>query len=101
MSEYPTDEELEVIKSWKGDDFKLLFDYIRDDLGWERNCGGWGEEEITDDLGKKYIEYNISTGGWWSGNEDIIGAMKENIMLWMMCWQQSRRGGHYVFRVRV
>ena len=38
----------------------------------------------------------ISTGGW-SGNEDLIGAMQNNAMLWIMTWVSSRRGGHYTF----
>lgn len=40
-----------------------------------------------------------STGGW-SGNESIIGAMQKNRMVWNFLWEQSRRGGHYVFDKR-
>jgi len=56
----------------------------------------WGWKELaTDDR----TTYDISTGGW-SGNEELIGAMRENFMFWSMCWVSSRRGGHYIFEVR-
>jgi hypothetical protein len=39
------------------------------------------------------------TGGW-SGNEDIIEAMMENVLLWLAVWQRSERGGHFTFTNR-
>ena len=86
MSEYPTDEELEIIRNWKTNDFHGLMEYIKP-LWNYADCGYWNFEN---DI------YSISTGGW-SGNEDIIANMQENIVWWMMYWQSSRRGGHYTF----
>lgn len=40
--------------------------------------------------------WTFITGGW-SGNEDIISAMKDNTMFWMLMWQSSERGGKHVF----
>lgn len=40
--------------------------------------------------------YHLSTGGW-SGNESIVGAMKNNRLMWALYWVQSKRGGHHVF----
>ncbi len=82
---YPTEEELAKIKEWDCKDFTGLMDFVHGI--WEFADWGWRKE------GK---EYHISTGGW-SGNEDIIGALKHNMMFWVMYWKQSRRGGHYIF----
>lgn len=40
--------------------------------------------------------YTVSTGGW-SGNEDLLAALRENPVYWMTTWVKSVRGGHYVF----
>lgn len=42
--------------------------------------------------------YGLATGGW-SGNEDMIDALKENFLFWGMCWEESRCGGRHVFTV--
>lgn len=44
-------------------------------------------------------ELTLVTGGW-SGNEEVISAMKENTMGWIMTWSSSHRGGKYVFELR-
>ena len=43
--------------------------------------------------------YHVSTGGW-SGNEEILSSLQNNSMFWLMCWMQSKRGGHYQFKVK-
>ena len=43
--------------------------------------------------------FHVSTGGW-SDHEALISALQQNHVFWMLCWQSSRRGGHYVFEVR-
>jgi hypothetical protein len=83
---YPEDSELKIIREWDASDFHGLMAYIYDRWNYA-DCGYWDQ--------KKSV-YRISTGGW-SGNEEIIGAMMENHIWWMMYWQQSQRGGHYIF----
>jgi hypothetical protein len=87
---YPTDEELRWIKEWSDKDPK----------GWlavAKGCwwaADWGWRELTGKKGD--LTYHVSTGGW-SGNEEIIDAMQENVWCWAQTWESTRRGGHYVF----
>lgn len=102
--EYPTEDELCEIVTWPivgAKDCAELLDYVQD-IWWAADWG-WREAIEEEDVGEarkeSYMVYSISTGGW-SGNEDIIGAMRQNTMFWVLCWQSSRRGGHYEFRIR-
>jgi len=101
---YPTEETLKVIREWpfrEEPDFRGLLAYVRkawkyaDGDGWH----GWDEEDATDHLDKPCRRYSISTGGW-SGNEDLIAALRKHPIFWILCWQRSERGGHFVFEVR-
>ena len=97
---YPTEAALERIKKW---DFKDnsgpvdLLEFVRS-IWWSADWGFRGPERTTGPIRGKVLRFRLSTGGW-SGNESIIGAMLGNAVFWLMCWQQSRRGGHFVFDV--
>lgn len=89
---YPEEDDLKLIREWDGaQGWHALMAFIKGI--WNYAEWGWSEQHNED--GK--LEYHISTAGW-SGNEDIIAAMMENKLFWMMAWYQSRRGGHYIFR---
>jgi hypothetical protein len=87
MNSYPTDEELKTIKEFDltKKTIKELLDYI--EPIWE--YGDWGFKRT-----KHRLE--LHTGGW-SGNEDIIFALRQNYLFWSMYWVSHRRGGHFVF----
>ncbi len=85
---YPTEETLLKIKEWDYHDFPGLMAFV-ESIWWQTDWG-WHRK------GKKY---RISTGGW-SGNESLVGAMEANWLFWTMCWQSSRRGGHYEFEIK-
>ena len=90
MSDYPTEKELKFISNWASDswDFMPFMEFI--ESIWR--MADWG-------FRKKGRLFWLSTGGW-SGNEDILHAMRKNKNLfWIVCWQSSRRGGHYRFHV--
>jgi hypothetical protein len=84
---YPTDDELLKIQNWPADDLDGLINYLRNDNIWHPTYG------FSNFDGTRWI---LTTGGW-SGNEEIIGAMQNNDMWWMMHWQSSERGGRYIF----
>ena len=96
--QYPTEKELKRLKKWNllkevvmGIDEDLL-DYI-ESLWW---AGEWGFKLKK---GRKIWKLELHTGGW-SGNEDIIYALKGNYLFWGMYWQKSTRGGHYYFEIK-
>lgn len=93
MSEYPDDDALARIRMWEFTDaqpFESFMAYIKS-VGqyWPDESFGWREEPLT-------RTYHVSTGGW-SGNESIIQSMRQNAVFWLLCWESSRRGGHFVF----
>ena len=85
---YPTDQALDKVTKWCYTDYIGLMQFIKP--MWHFADFGYWHETVD--------EYHISTAGW-SGNEDIIAAMKKNMVFWSTCWVQSRRGGHYIFKV--
>lgn len=86
---YPSAIELREIEKW-GTDYEALLDYVGSI--WAYNDWGWKRKGRT---------FYVSTAGW-SGNEDIIQAMQNNKnYFWFMCWYQSRRGGHYIFKIPI
>lgn len=92
---YPTEETLRVIREWpikSNYAVKDLCAYCREAWNWGKTM--WGHKCGRDEFGKPWI--TVSTGGW-SGNEDIVVALRENVIFWAMCWLESRRGGHYKF----
>lgn len=96
-NEYPTEQELETIRTWDYQD------------GWEGlatfvvalwHFPDWAEYRVTqkDEFGHEYRELRLATAGW-SGNEDIIAALMDNLMFRMLCWQSSHRGGLHIFHI--
>lgn len=83
---YPTPELLEKIKDWEPADFEGMINLLRD--VWKYPEYIWRDGEG---------DWHVSTGGW-SGHEEIISAMMQNNVFWLLHWYSSRRGGHYVFR---
>ena len=92
MSDYPDSADIERVKQWtfhEPDSFVKFMEFFRS-IGnyWPSDAPfGWTQNGRI---------YHVSTGGW-SGNEEILEAMQDNLTFWMVCWREHRRGGHYVF----
>lgn len=101
---YPTEAALEKIEQWDyKDGWTELLEFVCS-LWLYSDFGYWDKEKnvTTIDLPNYTVVadvYSMSTGGW-SGNETIIGALRKNWMFWNFCWEQSKRGGHYIFHVK-
>lgn len=94
---YPTKEELETIEKWDCLDLPGWFAFIKS--VWWMAEWGWHEADEANKLTLTTDRvFSISTGGW-SGNEEIIEAMKKNRFAWYFSWWSSMRGGHFVFKL--
>jgi len=99
---YPTDETLAAIRLWDvttAVDAIACMDFVGrawkwPDWGWEKETGWRGPDSWRS---RTETRYRISTGGW-SGNEDLISALEDNLTVQMLGWHSSRRGGHYEYR---
>lgn len=103
---YPTDEQLRRIRAWPADDLTGWLAFVRAAGHWWSMTPPWGwtEDAVCPTPcpgGAAHLSgrmYRVSTGGW-SGNEEILGAMEDNVACWLQCWEATSRGGHYEFRV--
>lgn len=87
MDEYPTEEQLKQIETWPTEDFHGLMAFIKP-LWKYAEIGYWTQEGES---------YSLSTGGW-SGNDELITALRANYLFWAFYWYQSTRGGQYIFK---
>jgi len=89
---YPDEASLKAIEEW--DILKRgvngLLDLIKENTNWADR-----QISIT---GKKILRFEYHTGGW-SGNEDVIDALRQNLLFWSLFWRKSTVGGHYYFRI--
>lgn len=94
---YPSEDDLVRIREWKVDqpsDARALLEFVRSI--WHPTYGSWA----TRDAGQGQVQHILVTGGW-SGCEDIIRALDQNVMFTVLCWQRSERGGLHEYRVPV
>lgn len=89
---YPDEASLKAIKEWD-----ILEQGISGLLELITENTKWADRQIHK-TGKRVIHYEYHTGGW-SGNEDVIDALRGN-MFWFFFWQKSTRGGHYYFEIK-
>lgn len=89
---YPSEEDLARIHNWKiygPRDIRALLAFVQQ---------RWEYSSYFDPIPLGEQEFQVHTGGW-SGNEDLIAALEDNEIFWMVCWQATKRGGHYTFSI--
>ena len=94
MSEYPDELRLQFIEDYKELEGNGLITFLNI---IEETWSDYGTFRLK---GKKVLKLDLHTGGW-SGNEDIVRALKKNITFWGRYWQRSDLGGHYYFEMRI
>lgn len=91
---YPSESILDEIKSWSPNGFKLQCEELKS-LFFEY---GRVDTNVFDDFNEGHLlQIFVCTNGW-SGNEEVIGALRENRLWWSMNWETSHKGGGYIFR---
>ena len=88
---YPTDVELAEIR-----DYDVLHNPVSGLVALLYATWHWGIHDDWVTARGKHLY--LATGGW-SGNESIIGALKQNRLFWSMCWHKSMTGGAYWFHL--
>jgi len=83
--DYPSGEIIYKIIEWPDNDVMGLIAFIQSIWHWPDMAKLDGNK------------FELHTGGW-SGNEDIVDALMGTIF-WMLCWESSRRGGHFYFEI--
>ncbi len=89
---YPDKASLKAIEKWDilKDGIQGLLDLVEDNTytpDWSFSV-----------TGKRILRFEYHTGGW-SGNEDVIDALRQTSLFWLIFWEKSTRGGHYYFRI--
>ncbi len=93
MDEYPTTEQLNKIIEWECFTFESslsLAEYIFDLWHFEN----WATLE-----GKRVKTLRLATGGW-SGNEDILSALRKNFIFHSKYWESSHKGGLVIYKIK-
>ena len=88
--EYPTKEQLDKIRNWKTYTREETVKFI------EYVTSLWTYSNAIKQTENRLVLHTFG----WSGNEDIIAAMRENRSFWSRHWYSTRVGGHYVFKFK-
>jgi hypothetical protein len=90
---YPEKEDLDQLKNLTGEDILSDFNTILSLF----EATKYGSGIVRNELVCGELALQLHTGGW-SGCEDMIEVLMENILFWSRFWYSSTRGGHYEFR---
>ena len=92
-----TESELKEIQNWDLKYAPDLIDRLREE--WTHKdyfIEKWGVDTIHNK--RPVLMLELHTGGCRS-NEEIIKALQNHKVFWLMWWYKSERGGHYYFEI--
>ena len=90
FASYPTEEALELIRTFEGTPSNLVW--------LLRELWHGGRDMVSAANDDDHVEVTFVTAGW-SGNENLLGALSMTVFE-MRYWESSHRGGKHVYRVR-
>jgi hypothetical protein len=98
--DYPTDAALKRIEQWPYQDIAGCLDFVASiwhwpDFGVSHELRDEEWRIVRAKPGERYLR--LATGGW-SGNEEIVAAIKTNYMLRALAWRLTARGGLHIFQ---
>lgn len=97
--DYPTDEELGRLEHWPPYDVAGALDFAASLWHWPdlaaRELTAGEASVVRAEPGERYLR--LATGGW-SGNEEIVAALKTNMILRSLSWRLSAAGGLHIFQ---
>lgn len=95
---YPTGDTLARIEDWPYVDIAGCLDFVQ--AAWS-DYGSVAHEVSAHEAGvlranptDKYLR--LATGGW-SGNEELIAALRTNTLIHQLAWRLSARGGLHIY----
>ena len=95
---YPTERTLHVIQHWPYREARACLEFCARAWRWPDWVGRELEPEealvVHADEGDEFMRF--ATGGW-SGNEDIIAALRRNRMIQAIAWRLTSRGGLHIY----
>tara|TARA_R100000501_G_C2588850_1_gene89578 strand:+ start:506 stop:850 length:345 start_codon:yes stop_codon:yes gene_type:complete len=89
---YPTEGSLKAIRAWDVTEgsTRELVEYVRSLWRWPDYGFKLHDKQVK--------RLRLSTGGW-SGNEEVVAALRSNYVFWGTAWEKSVRGGHHWFQI--
>jgi hypothetical protein len=98
---YPQEIELDRIRTWPMEaGWDALMEYVMERWDGGR-VGIRSRRRLPNHKGGPLKRRYIFVTGGWSGNEDLIAALKQNRLFMMVCAERWERGGLYEYRVPV
>jgi hypothetical protein len=90
---FPTETGLKLLTEWNvlTEEISVLLKII--EQMWQGNKYGY---KLT---GKRVQHLQLHTGGK-PGNEEIINALRQNLIFWGRYWRTHRKGGQYYFTIK-